>query len=465
VKKVLYINNDEVKILLADFKKGETKVIKSLQYTLEPGSVINGVLIKTNEILNILKGNSKLLKNATVVLNSSNIQIKKLDHPELKGKQFDNYIKKEFSIPEDTSIIYGSTSRKIGNQYKTIFMGVPVDIIKSYLQLFEEAKIKLGRFEILQNGMAKFVKNKKDLEGQTFVLNLIEGNNLISVLMEAGEYVLTERSRLMAEPGSDQFLDELLQKISSLVQFNKSQKSPYEIAKSYYVGLPRDMLLTLEEKSLSSSIGLEIVGFIDDSLHDRVGLSHFCCFMGMLEKKSDINLMKQYKKQVLKNKKRKWGMIAILLALIVVIGGFTFVKFKNILTENENRNYESEISETANAKELAELIDKQNQIMNIPEIVEELNKAQDTGADKDLLNASKLLKIMEVSKGTITISSIEGNGVSGSLVIDGTGSDEFSTSSFISKLKETELFSNVQYSGYTSTNANEYSFTITCILK
>jgi hypothetical protein len=465
VEKVLYINNDEVKILLADFKKGETKVIKSLQYTLEPGSVINGVLIKTNEILNILKGNSKLLKNATVVLNSSNIQIKKLDHPELKGKQFDNYIKKEFSIPEDTSIIYGSTSRKIGNQYKTIFMGVPVDIIKSYLQLFEEAKIKLGRFEILQNGMAKFVKNKKDLEGQTFVLNLIEGNNLISVLMEAGEYVLTERSRLMAEPGSDQFLDELLQKISSLVQFNKSQKSPYEIAKSYYVGLPRDMLLTLEEKSLSSSIGLEIVGFIDDSLHDRVGLSHFCCFMGMLEKKSDINLMKQYKKQVLKNKKRKWGMIAILLALIVVIGGFTFVKFKNILTENENRNYESEISETANAKELAELIDKQNQIMNIPAIIEELNKAKDSGADKDLLNASKLLKIMEVSKGTITISSIEGNGVSGSLVIDGTGSDEFSTSSFISKLKETELFSNVQYSGYTSTNANEYSFTITCILK
>lgn len=465
MEKVLYINNDEVKILLADFNKGETKVIKSLQYTLEPGSVINGVLIKTNEILNILKGNRKLLKGATVVLNSSNIQIKKLDHPELKGRQFDNYIKKEFSIPEDASIIYGTNSRKIGNQYKTIFMGVPVDLIKSYLQLFEEAKIKIGRFEILQNGMAKFVKNKKDLYGQTFVLNLIEGNNLISVLIEAGEYVLTERSRLMAEPGSDQFLDELLQKISSLVQFNKSQKSPYEIAKSYYVGLPRERLLTLEEKSLSSSIGLEIVGFIDDSLHDRVGLSHFCCFMGMLEKKSDINLMKQYKKQVLKNKKRKWGMIAILIALIVVIGGFTFVKFKNILTENENRYYESEISETANAKELAELIDKQNQIMNIPKIVEELNKAKDTGADKELLNASKLLKIMEVSKGTITIKSIEGNGVSGSLIIDGTGIDEFSTSNFISKLKETELFTNVQYSGYTSTSANEYSFTITCILK
>lgn len=465
MKKVLYINNDEVKILLADFKKGETKVIKSLQYTLEPGSVINGVLIKTNEILNILKGNRKLLKGATVVLNSSNIQIKKLEHPELKGRHFDNYIKQEFSIPEDASIIYGSTSRKIGNQYKTIFMGVPVDIIKSYLKLFAEAKIKLGRFEILQNGMAKFVKNKKDLEGQTFVLNLIEGNNLISVLIEAGEYVLTERSRLMAEPGSDQFLDELLQKISSLVQFNKSQKSPYEIAKSYYIGLPRDMLLTLEEKSLNRNIGLELVGFIDDSLHDRVGLSHFCCFMGMMEKKADIDLMKQYKKQVLKNKKRKWGMIAILLALIVVIGGFTFVKFKNILTENENRYYESEISETANAKELAELIDKQNQIMNIPAILEELNKAKDTGADKDLLNASKLLKIMEVAKDSITVNSIEGNGVTGSLVIDGTGSDEFSTSNFIGKLKETELFTIVEYRGYTSTGNNEYSFTVNCILK
>ncbi len=465
MKKVLYINNDQVRILQADQKSGEVKVIKSLQYTLEPGSVINGVLIKTNEILNILKGNSKLLKGATVVLNSSNIQIKTLDHPELKGKQFDNYIRKEFSIPNDGALIYGSTSRKIDNKYKTIFMGVPADIIKSYLQLFTDAKIKLGRFEILQNGMAKFVKNKKDLEGQTFVLNLIEGNNLISVLMEAGEYVLTDRSRLMAEPDSDQFVDELLQKISSLIQFNKSQKSAYEITKSYYVGLPRDRLLTLEEKSLTMNIGIDIVGFIDDSLHDKIGLSHFCCFMGLMEKKADINLMKQYKEQVAKGKKKNWGMIAILLALILVIGGFTFFKFKNMLTENENAYYESEISGTANAKELTELIYKQNQIMNIPAIMKELNIAKDAGVDKELLNASKLLNIMNLAKESVAIISIEGNGANGSLLIDGTGNDEFSTSNFISKLKETEMFRSVEYSGYKSTNDNEYSFTVVCVLK
>ncbi len=465
MKKVLYINNDQVKILIADLKKGEAKVIKSLEYTLEPGSVVNGVLIKTNEILNILKGNRKLLKKATVVLNSSNIQIKKVEHPELKGSKLANYIKKEFSIPDDASLIYGTTSRKIENQYKTIFMGVPVDIIKSYLELFNEAKVKIDRFEILQNGMAKFVKNKQDLAGQTFVLNLIEGNNLISVLIEAGEYVLTDRSRLLAEPGSDQFLEELLQKISSIIQFNKSQKSPYEITKSYYVGLPRDSLLVLEDKSLDRNIGLEVVGFIDDSLHERVGLSHFCCFMGLVEGKSDINLMKYYKDQVAKRKKKSWGMIAILIALVIAIGGFTFVKMNNILTENENSYYESEISGNANAKELAELIYKQNQIMNIPAIMEELSKAKETGADKEILNASKLLKIMEVAKGSITINSIEGNGVTGSLMIEGTGSDEFSTSNFISKLKETSLFTNVEYSGYTSTSDNEYSFTVNCILK
>ena len=465
MKKVLYINNDQVKILIADLKKGEAKVIKSLEYTLEPGSVVNGVLIKTNEILNILKGNRKLLKKATVVLNSSNIQIKKVEHPELKGNKLDSYIKKEFSIPDDASLIYGTTSRKIENQYKTIFMGVPVDIIKSYLELFNEAKVKIDRFEILQNGMAKFVKNKQDLAGQTFVLNLIEGNNLISVLIEAGEYVLTDRSRLLAEPGSDQFLEELLQKISSIIQFNKSQKSPYEITKSYYVGLPRDSLLVLEDKSLARNIGLEVVGFIDDSLHERVGLSHFCCFMGLVEGKSDINLMKYYKDQVAKRKKKNWGMIGILLALVIAIGGFTFVKMNNIFIENENTFYESEISGTANAKELADLIYKQNQIMNIPVIMEELNKAKETGADKEILNASKLLKIMEVAKGSITINSIEGNGVTGSLMIEGTGSDEFSTSNFISKLKETDLFTNVEYSGYTSNRDNEYSFTVNCILK
>lgn len=465
MKKVLYINNDQVKILLADLKRGEAKVIKSLEYTLEPGSVVNGVLIKTNEILNIVKGNRKLLKNATVVLNSSNIQIKKVDHPQLKGSKLDSYIIREFSIPDDASLVYGTTSRKIENQYKTIFMGVPVEIIKSYLQLFDEAKVKIGRFEVLQNGMAKFVKNKQDLAGQTFVLNLIEGNNLISVLIEAGEYVLTDRSRLLSEPGSEQFLEELLQKISSIIQFNRSQKSPYEITKSYYVGLPRESLLILEEKGLERNIGLELVGFIDDSLHERVGLSHFCCFMGLVEEKSDINLMKYYKAQAARRKKRNWGIIAIILAIVAAIGGFIFVKMNNIRIENENAYYEKEISGTENSKELAELINKQNQIMNIPSILEELGKAKDTGADKEILNTSKMLKIMEVAAGSITINSIEGNGVSGSLLIEGTGRDEFSTSNFISKLKDTNLFTTVEYNGYISTSDNEYSFTVNCILK
>ncbi len=465
MKKVLYINNDQVRILIADQKKGEIKVVKSLQYTLEPGSVINGVLIKTNEILNILKGNSKLLKEATVVLNSSNIQIKNLDHPELKGKKLDNYIRKEFSIPDDGSLIYGSTSRKAGNQYKTIFMGVPADILKSYIQLFMEAKIKLGRFEILQNGMAKFVKNKKDLEGHTFVLNLIEGSNLISVLIEAGEYVLTDRNRLIADPESELFLDELLQKLSTIIQFNKSQKSNNEISKSYYIGLARDKLLTLEAKSVAMNIGLDVVGFVDDSLHDKVGLSHFCCFMGLMEKKSDINLLKYYRERVSKGKKKNWSMIAILLALILAIGSFAYVKGKNIYTEKENIFYEKEISGTANVKELTELLYKQNQIMNIPAIMKELNIAKDAGVDKELLNASKLLKIMEVAKESVIVTSIEGNAVKGSLIIEGTGSDEFSTSNFISKLKETEMFSNVEYSGYSSKSAGEYSFTVVCILK
>lgn len=465
MKKVLYINNDQVRILLADLKKGEVKVIKSLEYTLEPGSVINGVLIRTNEILNILKGNRNLLKGATVVLNSSNIQIKKLDHPELKGNKLDKYIRKEFSIPDDGSLIYGTLSRKFENQYRTIFMGVPSELIKSYLNLFDDAKIKLGRFEILQNGMAKFVKGKQDLKGQNFVLNLIEGSNLISVLIEAGEYVLTDRNRLIAEPNSESFLDELLQKLSSMIQFNKSQKSPNLIAKSYYVGLDRDKLLTLEDKSVAMNVGIEVVGFIDDSLHEKVGLTHFCCFMGLAEEKADIDLLKQFKKYASKAKKRNWKMIAILLALIVVIGGFTIVKMKNTYTEKENAYYESKISGTANAKELTELIYKQNQTMSIPAIIQELNTAKNDGVNNELLNSSKLLKIMEVAEKSITINSIEGNGSNGSLIIDGTGSDEFSTSNFVSNLKETEMFSSVEYSGYISTRADEYSFTVVCILK
>lgn len=465
MKKVLYINNDQVRILQAEIKNGEVKVAKSLNFTLEEGSVINGVLIKSKEILNIIKGNRKLLKGATIVLNSSNIQIKKLDHPELKGNKLNNYIRNEFSIPDDGSLIYGSTSRKIGNQIRTLFMSVPQELLTSYFKLFKEAGIKPGRIEILQNGMAKFVKNRKNLANQTFVLNLIEGSNLISVLIEAGEYVLTDRNRLMAEPGTDEFLDELITKLSSMIQFNISQKSPYEITKSYYVGLPAEKLNILKEKSESKKLGLDIVGFIDDYFTDKVALTNFCCYMGLMENVSDLNLKKYYKKQLRKKKKRKWGIFIVSLALLISLGCYGFLKVSNLNKEAENTFIADRISNSLNKADLAELIIKQRRINEIPIIVNELSQIEDSSPEKQGIDSNILSRILIEAGKNVELTNITGDVKTRSITISGTGTNEFSGSKFIGDLKNTGLFSKVEYSGYTSNGVNEYSFNAICIIK
>ena len=465
MKKVLYINNDQVRILEADIKNGEVIVSRSLSYTLEEGSVINGVLIKSNEILNIIKENRKLLKGATIVLNSSNIQIKKLDHPELKGKKFNKYIRKEFSIPEDGSLIYGSTSRKHGNQVRTLFMSVPQELMTSYFNLFKEAEIKPGRIEILQNGMAKFVKNKKKLADKTFVLNLIEGSNLISVLIEAGEYVLTDRNRLMAEPGTDEFLEELTKKLSSMIQFNISQKSPYEIKTSYYVGLPADQLNILREKSEARKLGLDIVGFIDDNFTDRTALTHFCCYMGLLDKVSDLNLKKFYKQQIRKKKKRKWGILVVAMAILLSLGSYGFIKANNLLKEAENVFIEDKISDSSNIDALSELIVKQKLINEIPIIIDELGDVKNTNIEKKVIDSNILSRILVEAGKEVELTNIEADAKTGAITISGTGANEFSGSKYIGDLKNTGMFSKVEYSGYTSHGVNEYTFNAVCIIK
>jgi hypothetical protein len=137
----------------------------------------------------------------------------------------------------------------------------------------------------------------------------------------------------------------------------------------------------------------------------------------------------------------------------------------NINMEKDNAFLESSITDSANSKKLAEIIYMQNRILNIPTIINELDIAKSTSGNKNLINSSILLKVMEEARKSVSIESLQGDGLAGTLTIMGTGSDEFSSSNFISSLKETEIFSKIEYSGYTSNRANEYTFTVVCILK
>ncbi len=465
MKTILYINNDIVKILQTKLRKGEISVIKNLEYQLDQGSVVNGVLININEIRQIIKTNVKILDKAIIVLNSSNIQIKKLEHPGLKGIKFNNYLKKEFFLPEDGSIIYGVTSRKEGKIYKSLFMGVPREFIQSYMDLFKEAGITIGRFEILQKGMANFVKSRKNLADQTFVLSLIEGNNLISVLIENGEYILTDRSRLMAEPYSDPFLDELLQKLSSMIQFNKSQKSTYEIESGYYVGLPADKFKRLQDKGEEINIGLNLIGFIGSSGLGQAALTHFCCYMGLMENKNDVDLLKNYKKQIKVDRKIQWGALAVAIALFIAAGAFAWIKTNNTKTEIENSNLVQRISSSTYSEKLTELSYKQSMITKIPVIKDELTIAIGSGINRKTFTSAKLTTILKAADKLVTISSLEEDGLTRTLTIKGLGTNEFSSSQFITKLNDTKLFSQVDYSGYISNGDNEYTFSVVCVLK
>lgn len=464
MKTVVYINNDKIKILQTTMQKKRSKKEKALEFTLEPGSVINGVLIRRDELVGILKENRQLLDKAVVLLNSSNIQVKKLAYPKMSKGQFRKYLKTEFSIPQDGTVVYGTRSIQGKNKNSSLFVSLSTEMMESYMGLFKEANLRIGAIEVYQNGLDKTVKSLSALREKTFIVNLLEGNNLLAVLFDQGEYVLTDRSRLLAEPGTEEFLEELRGKLSTMIQFNQSQKNQNVVTGSYYIGLRAVEIDALKGKEEKGSGALEIRDFAG-----IVGLEgdlapYFCNAMGLLEHKKDIQLQKSFANRFKGTRKNNLGSLAIVAALVVALGAFAFVKTENLNLERANSTMGDKISSSADGEALQDLLAKKSRLLEIPVILDELALAQNRGSLRSTLQSSKLTRIMKEANKSVTITSLEGDALTKTLTIKGQGTNEFSSSTFISNLKKTSLFSKVEYSGYMSNAEDEYTFEVVCLL-
>ncbi|MDD4689958.1 MAG: hypothetical protein PHE51_09470, partial [Eubacteriales bacterium] len=336
MKTVLYLNNNKIQIISLTYKQKKPTVQNKIKLDLPPGTIVNGVIINNDAIVQALTPHKKLLRNATAIINSSNIYTKKLDFPKLTKKQMLSIIKSEFSIPDDTNILYDSSSYCGPKNCTVICCAAPAGLISNYVRIFKEMRISVKKIDIVQNAVAKFVKSQEQLKDKTFVLNIVEGSHLVSMLFEKGEYLHTNRSSILPENDDSSYAEPLVSNLSTMIQFSKSEKSENAIEASYYVGLDNKSLEGIKELSEQRLGSIEIRDICDISDIVPSMNDFFYPLIATISKNNDINLLARFRAEetsvkVEKHKTLTRTISALSLAIIVSVCGYLYFRMNTYL--------------------------------------------------------------------------------------------------------------------------------------
>ncbi|WP_373484535.1 hypothetical protein [Acetobacterium sp.] len=460
---IVYFSNEGIQIIQGSMKREQLIVSHFQTLPFESGTLINGVI--TNEeavkqiIADALKTNKNIFKNLKLIIDSSLIATKNVEVPKLKPKELDALAVTEFEDSagnyEELLVDYSSIP---GPNGRNMFCcGIEKRVLASYINLFRSMKIPVMSIDVGLNTIIQYVSASKDYRGMTFSVNILDGKNLVSILFENGIYVFSNRSRLMAERGTTAFGEELSEKLSSLIQFNKAQRSEYALNMSVYAGMDEYELEILKAVIFDPAISLFIIpqtsnikiGFKIEEVFDFGKFIY--PIVGFFTGIKPINLAAVYKKSNVIKKKVPIaykalaipvGMIVFFLLLFGIFLALRFYAIKNLAEANAYINDPNNQEEYLQAMALTDEVEAINlQISNM----EKINAAINTNPQ---LVSEKLNHMVTLLNGVIELNTVDYDGTTGAVHITATAKSERDAAGYVERLKSTQYFTQLDYTGY-----------------
>lgn len=280
---VLFISSHAVQMIYGSSdKKDMIKVEAFHEYPLEEGAMINGVITDDSSILDILNElHENGVEDTRLVIDSGQVLVKNIHVPLLSKKELQKVARDELSdidgsyddLIYDYGVLrsgYESDEKKGG---EILCCAVERKLLTSYIELFEAAGIRLKSIDISINALHKLTQELADLNGSTYIVSVLDGNNVSSYLFEQNHYTFSNRTRLFSERGTQAFISEMNSNISQLIQFSKSKQSPYPIERAYFCGLD-DAEESMVFESIRTNLNLQADHFPDSKIVYVTGESY-----------------------------------------------------------------------------------------------------------------------------------------------------------------------------------------------
>jgi Tfp pilus assembly PilM family ATPase len=218
-------------------------------------SMINGVITNKEAMARFFQTVAQQFgpyrQDAVLVLESNNIRTKVMTLPRIRERKLLNFVRQDFGeISEGGGDVFDFTvlgPNRTEGGLEVLGIAAGKLLLQNYIDVLNAAGFKLKRIDVGSNALRKMVEFIPQLQSDSSVLVHIDDMSLAITLFEQGSLRISQRYRLLNQPNTEERQREVSANISSMVQFQKSQRKNIDINAIYVLGVsPQNMPAFIE---------------------------------------------------------------------------------------------------------------------------------------------------------------------------------------------------------------------------
>lgn len=477
---VVYLGNQEIQVVTGT--TGNKKISVSGYYTTQApeGSIINGMIMDIELFVGHLRdfwAQYRLPnKDVVLVINSTKFVGKKIEAPaNLNEKKLKDFIEREYSdVKKDDELIYGYIPiGKSGNMKQVYAETIYPDFIKDYIDIFKELGVKISAIYSGESSLINLVAMTIGSVYKNFVMQIADKMTLITLLFVNGSFYYFNSIRCFHEKDSYDYTLDVARSVSQIMQFMQAHQIDAPLDAVVLGGINYANLSMYQSAIMQQGINCRIEIFesmhisspncdIQSCLNGASGLvlngknQNFLTLYNQAKKNLNVD---DSKKKLIKSIATVGSVFVVM--LIILIGCIIYRSSeKKKLKKIENYNTDTEVvMDVAMYNSLMQrnafLNAQYGSIHDIEENLETYPVGNSTVKDIIVKSAGNLAEIsfdaFDSDAGVLSMSAKSAN------------VDEISV--FIKSLKQLEIFSSVDYSGYTYVDLEGmWKINVNCIL-
>lgn len=483
IKKMIsiYLSNNQVQIVVGTGTKNKVTVKQCYCGYIAEANLINGVITNeaefTEEIRELWEKYKLPKRQVGLVIDSTRFISRTATIPKLNRKKSEEIVRREFAdVEEREDPLYDyMVLEDVEHTKMQQVLGTTVDrsFIEGFADIFEHLGIQITFVDLALSGAIRLLRLHPALQSKTCVIQVLDGDNLVSFLFINGKYKYSNSSRLFSEHGTSEFGVEIGRNVSSIVQFNASEKSEYEITDVYFAGFaPEDLsvcmehirALNLEAQVLPDAPNFTLRGA---SQKESESLGNYVYAIGGLLPQG-MNFYTKYKKnsKLEEQKKKRRAVVVplcILVGVLILASGVLIGS--NLLLQRQ-------------VDELQVYVDQPLRVEQYQKSVELKKKNEkllhDIGKDTMALqvlqsypkpNSQILNAVTACAAGQVGITVDSYISETGIYSFIATANNVMEINQFIARLEQVKAFAKVDYTGYQFLDEkNVYNITVSCYL-
>jgi hypothetical protein len=241
----------------------------------------NGVITDRDAMAGFLQDISQRLgpwkQDAVLILEGANIRSRVMTLPAVRENRLLPFVQRDFDeISEEAGDVFDFTvlGRK-GTEDGLEVLGVAINraLLQNYRDVFMAADFRLRRIDVGSNTLAKLTGFIPQLRSGNSILVQVDGAELAVTFFEQGMYRFTQRYRLSHAAVSVERDQEVIDHISSVVQFQKSLNRDIAITVIHVLGITSERLPTFIEQA--DCLAIPVAGLFLDEQIKLTGKAHF----------------------------------------------------------------------------------------------------------------------------------------------------------------------------------------------